>query len=68
MLKRQPVTSHPHHKAQAAVRLWANSADSNVQHRQESNDGVHEQDADMNNDDKEKQKSHGRKKPRHCQQ
>ena len=30
-----------------------NRADSNVQHRQESNDGVHEQDADMNNDDKE---------------
>ena len=26
-----------------------------MQHRQERNDGVHEQDADMNNDDKEKQ-------------
>ena len=33
----------------------ASRADSNVQRRQESNDGVHEQDADMNNDDKEKQ-------------
>ena len=30
-------------------------ADSNVQHRQESNDSVHKQDVDMNNDDKEKQ-------------
>ena len=33
----------------------ANRADSKVQHRQESNDGVHEHDADMNNDDKEQQ-------------
>ena len=33
----------------------ANRADSNVQHRQERNDGVHKQDADMNNDDKAKQ-------------
>ena len=32
-----------------------NRADNNVQQRQESNDGVHEQDADMKNDDKEKQ-------------
>ena len=32
----------------------ANRVDNNVQHKQESTDGVHEQDADMNNDDKEK--------------
>ena len=32
-----------------------------MEHRQESNDGVHEQDADMNNDDKEKQSLTGGK-------
>ena len=32
-----------------------NRADNNVEHKQESNGGVHEQDAAMNNDDKEKQ-------------
>ena len=33
----------------------ANRADDNVQRKQESNDDAHEQDADMINDDKEKQ-------------
>ena len=33
----------------------ASRADGNVQHRQESNDGVREQDADVNTDDKEEQ-------------
>ena len=45
------ISRHHHHNLQAV----GHTADGNVQHRQESNDGVHKQDADMNNDDKEKQ-------------
>ena len=50
----QETTSNPPSSLSSSSSR-ANRADDNVQQRQESNVGVHEQDADVNNDDKEKQ-------------
>ena len=52
----------------SSSRRGGNRADNNVRHEQESNDGVHEQDADMNNDDRKETKLHERQESRHCQQ
>ena len=50
------------------VKQWGKQSRHQCAAQAGKNDGVHEQSEDMNNDDKEKTKSHGRKESRHCQQ